>query len=129
VSLFEMGGLLLELANWRDLQTELRSLPSDWTRVAARDASGDVTAPARVCVVEPDSALPGGLYGFGRANAIELMRRGEADAWLALERAGWLLPAPGPPPPPPPEPPVIARRPGEDRPAARRIEATGAPPA
>lgn len=86
--LFEVVGRLTELANWRDLQTEMRSLPPGW------DPSKDTaTASRRLCVVEPDGVLPGGLYGFRRENAIELMRRGEADALSALERAGWLVPA------------------------------------
>jgi predicted acylesterase/phospholipase RssA len=86
----EVGARLIELANWRDLQTELRSLPSGWTRTPGRDAAG--LEPARICVVEPDGVLPGGLYGFDPANARELMRRGERDAWAGLERAGWLEP-------------------------------------
>jgi hypothetical protein len=52
-----------------------------------------VVEPAPVCVVEPDRTLPGGMYGYARATAEELMRRGEEDAWRALERAGWLAPA------------------------------------
>jgi hypothetical protein len=43
--------------------------------------------------VEPESALPGGVFGFDPANARELIRRGEADAWRALERARWVVPA------------------------------------
>jgi predicted acylesterase/phospholipase RssA len=83
-SLFALGGRLLEIANWRDMQAELRSLPPDWTH------DGD---PARLCVVEPERALPGGVFGFDPANARELIRRGEEDAWRALEHAGWLAPA------------------------------------
>jgi len=81
LDLVELGGRLLEIANWRDLQAELRSLPPDWTRNAT---------PARVCVVEPRPALPGGVVDFEPAHAAELIRRGEEDAWEALERAGWL---------------------------------------
>ena len=83
--LFEMGGRLLELANWRDLQTEIRALPPGWNAATAG-------APRPLCVIEPDGVLPGGLYGFRRETAIELIRRGEADAIAALERAGWLEP-------------------------------------
>lgn len=77
----ELGARLLELANWRDLQTELVNLPAGWSR------DGD---PARVCVVEPQRALPGGVLGFDPVRAGELVAMGEADAWRALERAGWL---------------------------------------
>jgi hypothetical protein len=40
--------------------------------------------------VEPQSVLPGGIYGFSPLNAAELRRRGERDAWRALGRAGWI---------------------------------------
>jgi predicted acylesterase/phospholipase RssA len=80
-SLFGLAGRLLELANWRDLQAELRNLPPGWSRE---------DRPARVCVVEPDAALPGGVLGFDPAHAAALVARGEEDAWRALERAGWL---------------------------------------
>ncbi|HVP14091.1 MAG TPA: patatin-like phospholipase family protein [Terriglobales bacterium] len=80
-SLFALAGRLLELANWRDMQTELRSLPPEWL---------SAQSPARLCVVEPDSALPGGVLGFDPAQAGGLIARGEEDAWRALERAGWL---------------------------------------
>ena len=80
-NLIELGGRLLEIANWRDLQVELRSLPPEWARTGT---------PARVCVVEPREPLPGGVMDFGPARAAELIRRGEEDAWGALERAGWL---------------------------------------
>lgn len=82
--LFGLGSRLLEIANWRDAQAELNSLPPEWSR------EGD---PARLCVVEPAGPLPGGLLGMDPANARELIRRGEADAWVALERARWLAPA------------------------------------
>ena len=82
--LFGLGARLLEIANWRDTQAELNSLPPEWSR------DGD---PARLCVVEPAGTLPGGLLGMEPANARELIRSGEADAWVALERAGWLAPA------------------------------------
>jgi len=85
-SLFALGSRLLEVANWRDMQAELRSLPAGWSR------AGD---PARICVVEPDTTLPGGVLGFDPANAAALIERGEEDAWEALERAGWLAPAAG----------------------------------
>ncbi|MGH7730609.1 MAG: patatin-like phospholipase family protein, partial [Candidatus Eiseniibacteriota bacterium] len=60
--LLELGGRLLEIANWRNLQTELRGLPAGWTRNPGHDGRGG-RAPARVCVVEPETPLPGGLYG------------------------------------------------------------------
>jgi hypothetical protein len=80
--LFLLAGRMLELANWRDLQTELRSLPDGWTR----DGS-----PARVCVVEPDRPLPGTVLGFDPEQAASLIDLGEIDAWRALERAGWVV--------------------------------------
>ena len=88
-NLLELAGRLLEIGNWRDLQTELRALPSGWSRLPADGQ------PARVCVVEPEAVLPGGLYGFSPANAAELRRRGERDARRALVRAGWII-GPGP---------------------------------
>ena len=92
-TLFELVGRLLEIANWRDLQTELRGLPDGWTRnpSAGKDRAGDpASGAARVCVVEPDGVLPGGFYGLSSSNAAELQRRGERDAWTALEAAGWI---------------------------------------
>lgn len=83
-SLFALGSRLVEIANWRDMQAELRSLPEGWSR------DGN---PARVCVVEPDSTLPGGVLGFDAEHAAALIRRGEEDGWAALERAGWLAAA------------------------------------
>ncbi len=79
--LFQLAGRLLELANWRDLQAELRSLPEGWS------VEGQ---PARVCVVEPDRGLPGTVLGFEPDQAAALIALGEHDAWRALERAGWL---------------------------------------
>lgn len=76
-----LGGRLMELANWRDLQAELRELPPGWTR-SGRDA--------RVCVIEPSRPLPGTLLDFEPAQAERLIALGEADAWRALERVGWL---------------------------------------
>jgi predicted acylesterase/phospholipase RssA len=101
-NLLELAARLLGIANWRDLQTELRGLPAGWgaaTPSAAGAARPDPARdPARVCVVEPGGALPGGLYGFSSANAAELRRRGERDAWCALAAAGWLADTmPGPP--------------------------------
>jgi len=87
-----LGFRLLEIANWRDVRSELDGLPASWTRAAAAGTNGDVV-PAPVCVVEPDRTLPGGMYGYARANAEELVKRGAEDAWRALERAGWLAPA------------------------------------
>lgn len=83
-SLFGLAGRLLAVANWRDMQTELRQLPPGWSRDER---------PARICVVEPDDVLPGGVLGFDPAQAAALIERGERDAWAALERAGWLAPA------------------------------------
>jgi hypothetical protein len=87
--LVTLGGRLLELANWRDLQTELRHLPPGWERDGR---------PARVCVVEPREPLPATLFSFEPARAAELIALGERDAWTALARAGWLAdgPAAGP---------------------------------
>jgi hypothetical protein len=81
--LFELAGRLLELANWRDMQAELRELPGEWTRPAN---------PAPLVVVEPLRALPGTVLGFDPAQALELAALGEQDAWRALERAGWFAP-------------------------------------
>ncbi|MEK7331242.1 MAG: patatin-like phospholipase family protein [Candidatus Eisenbacteria bacterium] len=103
-NLLELAARLLEIANWRDLQAELRALPAGWSPAppAARQ-------PARVCVVEPDRVLPGGLYGFSPGNAADLQRLGERDARRALAAAGWLADAAAgagqssaaaPPPPP-----------------------------
>jgi predicted acylesterase/phospholipase RssA len=79
--LFEVGAWLLALGNWRDLRSELLLLPAPWTR------EGD---PARLCVVEPRDPLPGGMLRLDPRDATQLMARGEQDAWLALERAGWI---------------------------------------
>jgi predicted acylesterase/phospholipase RssA len=79
--LMDLAGRLPQLANWRNLQTELRSLPPGWSR------EGD---PARLCVVEPGDVLPGSLLTFEPEVARTLLERGEADAWAALERAQWL---------------------------------------
>src|SRR5262245_27719812 len=87
--LLELGGRMLEIANWRNLQTELRALPPGWSR-APHHAAGPEPAPARVCVVEPEAPLPGGPYGYSAANSAELLRRGTRDAWRALAAAGWL---------------------------------------
>lgn len=81
-----LGARLLELANWRDLQTELRHLPEGWSRAGR---------PARVCVIEPPVPLPASLLTFDPVRAGELVELGERDAWAALERAGWLAPAGG----------------------------------
>jgi predicted acylesterase/phospholipase RssA len=81
-----LGGRLLELANWRDLQTELRHLPPGWSRHGT---------PARVCVVEPETSLPSTPLQFDPARAAELIELGRRDAWTALERAGWLEPVAG----------------------------------
>ncbi|MBI1798092.1 MAG: patatin-like phospholipase family protein [Candidatus Eisenbacteria bacterium] len=80
-NLIEIAARLSQIANWRDLQTEMQRLPPGWTR------EGD---PARVCVVEPTGTLPGSLLGIDPATAAVLTECGERDAWDALERAGWL---------------------------------------
>lgn len=85
----DIMGRVLELADWRDLQSELLGLPREWRE------SG---SPSRLVVIQPEAALSGGLLGFDAANAAELMRLGAKDAWNALEAAGWLskdeVPAP-----------------------------------
>lgn len=78
-----LGGRLLELANWRDMQTELRQLPAGWSRDEQ---------PARVCVVEPQRALPSSVLAFDPRQAEALIALGEQDAWRAIEDAGWLEP-------------------------------------
>ncbi len=80
-NLVELWGRYLDIATWRDLQQELRALPSEWRSPAS---------PRPLCVVEPEGPLPGGVLAYAPALAEELLRRGEADAWRALERAGWL---------------------------------------
>jgi predicted acylesterase/phospholipase RssA len=70
-----------QIANWRQMQMEILSLPEEWSRDAR---------PARLCVVEPDAPLPGSLLNVDPASAAEMIDRGEQDAWIALERAGWL---------------------------------------
>jgi predicted acylesterase/phospholipase RssA len=82
----ELGARLLEMANWRDLQAELRALPPGWRR------DPDGAQPARVCVVEPPEPLSGGVMGFDPTTAVELIGFGERDALVALRRAGWLEP-------------------------------------
>jgi hypothetical protein len=94
--LLELGGRLMEVANWRNLQSELGELPQGWRREpSASPQSG--TAPARACVIEPDGPLPGGQFGYSTTHAAELMRRGAEDAWRALDAAGWLADAPAAP--------------------------------
>lgn len=80
-----LGGRLLELANWRDLRTELRHLPSGWEVGAT---------PSRICVVEPGAPLPATMLAFEPESAGRLIELGRRDAWAALERAGWLEPEP-----------------------------------
>ena len=72
--LMQLAGRLLELANWRDLQAELRELPEGFARTGS---------PARVCVVEPLRPLPGSVLGFEPDQSGELIALGEADAWRA----------------------------------------------
>ena len=80
-SVVELGSRLQELANWRDLQTELRQLPEDWRKAEN---------PSRLCVVEPAEALPGWMFSFDPGAAGKLIEQGEEDAWKALEKAGWI---------------------------------------
>jgi predicted patatin/cPLA2 family phospholipase len=82
-NVLEILSRLPQIANWRDLQSELRQLPAGWSR------EGD---PARVCVVEPSEVLPATLLGVDASGAERLIRLGAEDAWTALERAGWLEP-------------------------------------
>ena len=93
--LIELAGRLLEIANWRNLQAELRALPPGWTRQPSAPSTGNPAGrvPVRVCVVEPEGPLPGGLYEFAASSIAELKRRGAQDAWRALEAAGWLTEA------------------------------------
>jgi predicted acylesterase/phospholipase RssA len=77
----DLAARLPHLANWRDLQIELQRLPPGWSRAGS---------PARLCVVEPRGRLPGRLLTFEPAITDQLIRRGENDAWRALEAAGWL---------------------------------------
>jgi hypothetical protein len=76
-----LGGRLLELSNWRDLQTELRHLPEGWDRKGQ---------PARVVVVEPAVSLPANVLTFDTERAGEIIALGRRDAWTALREAGWL---------------------------------------
>ena len=87
--LIELAGRLLEISNWRNLQAELRALPPGWSRDSS-SSQDPGRPPAKVCVFEPDAALPGGFYGYSARNSAELMRLGTRDAWRALEAAGWL---------------------------------------
>lgn len=79
--LVELAARIPQLVSWRNLRSELRSLPAGWSREGA---------PARLCVVEPGSTLPGGVLNFDAGTSEHLIRRGEDDAWRALEGAGWL---------------------------------------
>ncbi|MEQ1833216.1 MAG: patatin-like phospholipase family protein, partial [Candidatus Eisenbacteria bacterium] len=62
-----LGGRLLELANWRDLQTELRHLPASWTEAGPA---------SRVCVVAPREPLPASLLSFDPGRAATLIALG-----------------------------------------------------
>jgi hypothetical protein len=80
-NLVELWGRYLDIANWRDLRQELQALPPDWR---------SPELPQRLCMVEPEGSLPGGVLAYRPALAEGIMERGEADAWRALARAGWL---------------------------------------
>jgi hypothetical protein len=77
----DVWGRYLDLANWRDLQQELLSLPGAW-RVGEK--------PLPLCIVEPEAPLPGGVLAYSPRIASKLIRRGELDALRALDHAGWL---------------------------------------
>jgi hypothetical protein len=77
----DVWGRYLNLANWRDLQQELLSLPGAW-RVGEK--------PLPLCIVEPEAPLPGGVLAYSPRIASKLIRRGELDALRALDHAGWL---------------------------------------
>jgi predicted acylesterase/phospholipase RssA len=79
---FEVWGRYLDLANWRDLQQELRALPASWHTEKP---------PHALCIVEPEAPLPGGVLAYSPRIAAKLIRRGEQDALRALDRAGWLV--------------------------------------
>jgi hypothetical protein len=68
------------------LQNELQQLPPGFA------AEG---APATVCVVEPATALEGGMFEFAPDRAGRLIEQGAADAATALRRVGWLAPDAG----------------------------------
>lgn len=80
-SLMDVWARFLDLANWHDLQREMTGLPDSWL---------SDEKPCRLCVVEPAETLPGGVLAYSPKNAATLIKRGERDAWSALERAGWL---------------------------------------
>ncbi len=81
-NLMDLWARYLDLANWHDLQREMRGLPAPWR--------AEERSPRPLCVVEPDEALPGGVLAYSPKNAAALIDRGEQDAWRALDRAGWL---------------------------------------
>jgi hypothetical protein len=78
---FDVWGRYLDLANWRDLQQELLALPATWR-------GGEKPIP--LCIVEPETPLPGGVLAYSPRLAARLIRRGEQDAVRALDHAGWL---------------------------------------
>lgn len=80
-NLVEIAGRLSEIANWRDLQSELRRMPDRFHR------EGEF---ARMCVVEPEAPFEGNMFDFNADRAPELIERGERDGLHALVRAGWL---------------------------------------
>ncbi|HET9950895.1 MAG TPA: patatin-like phospholipase family protein [Candidatus Eisenbacteria bacterium] len=80
-TIVDLWGRYLDIANWRDFQREIRALPADWRTPSL---------PRRLCVVEPEEPLPGGVLAYSPRLSEALLERGEADAWKALERAGWL---------------------------------------
>ena len=79
-SMAAVWGRYLDVANWRDFQQELAALPAEW----------QTGSPRRLCIVEPNEPLPGGVLAYAPGSADGLMDRGYEDAWGALEKAGWL---------------------------------------
>lgn len=79
-SMAAVWGRYLDVANWRDFQQELAALPAEWQE----------GTPRRLCIVEPNEPLPGGVLAYVPGSADGLMDRGEEDAWRALGHAGWL---------------------------------------
>jgi predicted acylesterase/phospholipase RssA len=89
-TLVDLGARLLEVSNWRQIHAELNVLPAGWSTPAGG-------GPSPLCVVEPQTPLPGGLLGFDSRLAAELVERGAHDAWRALARAGWVKAGAAPP--------------------------------
>jgi predicted acylesterase/phospholipase RssA len=104
-NLVEIAGRLSEIANWRDLQTELRRLPPKLSRSAD---------PARLCVVEPEGPLEGAMFDFGARDGETFMKRGEQDALRCLAKAGWIEATEAPTEAPIVAPIVAPSQPGDE---------------